>query len=168
MQEIKNTYERDIFTLKELFDILYNCGFSHAEARQIIRDSINGKHLGRVFIRRMRHNMPAKGSRFVLQKDHFYECFDDCIFAESVFYDKTIPVDRLNIDSVYKCKLGALSHFFPSYTILAMEREYHARRGDMVEFCKRYAKKLDRIKIPDGLTRLRRRKNTKEDRDRRL
>ena len=62
LHEICKTYGRDIFTLKELLDILHNCEFSTAEARQIIRDSLNTRQLGRVSFRKIRRNMPAKTS----------------------------------------------------------------------------------------------------------
>ena len=62
LQAICEIYGRDIFTLKELFDILYNCGYTMAEARQIIRESLNTQQLGRVSLRKVRYNLPAKTS----------------------------------------------------------------------------------------------------------
>ncbi|SFC15502.1 hypothetical protein SAMN04488494_1019 [Xylanibacter ruminicola] len=61
LQEICKTYGRDIFTLKELSDILHNCEFSGVEARQILLDSFNNKHLGKVSLRKVRR-MPCKTS----------------------------------------------------------------------------------------------------------
>ena len=62
LQAICKTYGRDIFTLKELFDILYNCGYTKAETRQIISESLNIQQLGRVSLRKIRHKLPAKTS----------------------------------------------------------------------------------------------------------
>lgn len=62
LQEICKTYGRDIFTLKELSDILLNCDYTKAEARQIIRESLNAQQLGRISLRKVRRNMPAKTS----------------------------------------------------------------------------------------------------------
>ena len=62
LQEICKTYGRDIFTLKELSDILHNCDYTKAEARQIIRESLNAQQLGRISLRKVRRNMPAKTS----------------------------------------------------------------------------------------------------------
>jgi hypothetical protein len=61
LQEICKTYGRDIFTLKELSDILHNCEFSGVAARQILLDSFNNKHLGKVSLRNVRR-MPCKTS----------------------------------------------------------------------------------------------------------
>lgn len=61
LQAISKTYGRDIFTLKELSDILHNCDYTKAEARQIILESLNAKQLGRVSLRKLRR-MPAKTS----------------------------------------------------------------------------------------------------------
>ena len=61
LQAICEIYGRDIFTLKELFDILYNCGYTKAETRQIISESLNTKQLGRVSLQKLRR-MPAKTS----------------------------------------------------------------------------------------------------------
>lgn len=61
LQAISKTYGRDIFTLKELTDILLNCDYTKAEARQIIRESLNTKQLGRVSLQKLRR-MPAKTS----------------------------------------------------------------------------------------------------------
>ncbi len=62
LQAICKTYGRDIFTLKELFDILHNCDFSREEAQQIVRESFNTQQLGRVSLRKIRRNIPAKSS----------------------------------------------------------------------------------------------------------
>ena len=62
LQAICKTYGRDIFTLKELSDILHNCDYTKAEARQIIRESLNAQQLGRISLRKVRRNMPAKTS----------------------------------------------------------------------------------------------------------
>ncbi len=62
LQAICKTYGRDIFTLKELSDILLNCDYTKAEARQIIRESLNAQQLGRISLRKVRRNMPAKTS----------------------------------------------------------------------------------------------------------
>lgn len=69
LQTICKTYGRDIFTLKELLDILKNCDFSKAEARQIIRESLSTKQLGRVSLRKMRRNLPAKTSFVAILKE---------------------------------------------------------------------------------------------------
>ena len=61
LQAICKTYGRDIFTLKELSDILYNCDYTKAEARKIILESLNTKQLGRVSLQKLRR-MPAKTS----------------------------------------------------------------------------------------------------------
>ena len=61
LQAICKTYGRDIFTLKELSDILRNCDYTKAEARQIILESLNTKQLGRVSLQKLRR-MPAKTS----------------------------------------------------------------------------------------------------------
>jgi hypothetical protein len=61
LQAICKTYGRDIFTLKELTDILLNCDYTKAEARQIILESLNTKQLGRVSLQKLRR-MPAKTS----------------------------------------------------------------------------------------------------------
>lgn len=61
LQAIRNTYGRDIFTLKELSDILNNCDFSSVEARQILLDAFNSKQLGKVSLRKVRR-MPCKTS----------------------------------------------------------------------------------------------------------
>ena len=65
---IKSIYGRDIFTLKELTDILINCDFSRAEARQIIRDSLNTKQLGKISFRKIRRKMPDKKSFIAIMK----------------------------------------------------------------------------------------------------
>lgn len=62
LQAICEIYGRDIFTLKELFDILHNCGYTMAETRQIISESLNTQQLGRVSLRKIRHKLPAKTS----------------------------------------------------------------------------------------------------------
>jgi hypothetical protein len=61
LQEICKTYGRDIFTLKELSDILHNCEFSSVEARQLLLDSFNTRQLGKVSLRKVRR-MPCKTS----------------------------------------------------------------------------------------------------------
>lgn len=61
LQAICNTYECDIFTIKELSDILHKCDYTKAEAWQIILESLNMKQLGRVSLRKSRR-MPAKTS----------------------------------------------------------------------------------------------------------
>jgi hypothetical protein len=61
LQAICEIYGRDIFTLKELSDILLNCDYTKAEARQIILESLNTKQLGRVSLQKLRR-MPAKTS----------------------------------------------------------------------------------------------------------
>jgi hypothetical protein len=61
LQEIKKNYGRDVFTLKELSEILHYCDFSRAEARQIILESLNTRQLGRVSLQKVRR-MPAKTS----------------------------------------------------------------------------------------------------------
>lgn len=68
LQEICKTYGRDIFTLKELSDILHNCDYSRAEARQIILESLNTRQLGRVTLRKSRR-MPAKTSFVAILTD---------------------------------------------------------------------------------------------------
>lgn len=62
LQAISKTYGRDIFTLKELSDILLNCDYTKTEARQIIRESLNAQQLGRISLRKVRRNMPSKTS----------------------------------------------------------------------------------------------------------
>lgn len=61
LQEIRKNYGREVFTLKELSDILHNCDFSRAEARQIVLESLNTRQLGRVSLQKVRR-MPAKTS----------------------------------------------------------------------------------------------------------
>lgn len=61
LEAICKTYGRDIFTLKELSDILHNCDFTQAEARQLILDGFNNRQLGKVSQRRVRR-IPAKTS----------------------------------------------------------------------------------------------------------
>lgn len=61
LQAICKTYGRDIFTLKEIFEILQNCDYTNAEARQIVLESLNAKQLGRVSLRKI-HRLPAKTS----------------------------------------------------------------------------------------------------------
>lgn len=62
LQEICKNYGRDIFTLKELSDILLNCDYTKAEARHILRESLNAQQLGRVSLKKIRRKMPAKSS----------------------------------------------------------------------------------------------------------
>ena len=62
LQAICKTYGRDIFTLKELYDILHNCDYTQEETRQIIRESLDAQQLGRISLRKLRRNMPAKTS----------------------------------------------------------------------------------------------------------
>ena len=61
LQEIRKNYGREVFTLKELSDILHNCDFSRAEARQIVLESLNTRQLGRVSLQKVRR-MPDKTS----------------------------------------------------------------------------------------------------------
>ncbi len=68
LQEIIKNYGRDIFTLKELSEILHNCDFSRAEARQIILESLNTKQLGRISLQKVRR-MPAKTSFVAILTD---------------------------------------------------------------------------------------------------
>ena len=60
--EIRHTYGRDIFTLKELYDILQSCGFLRVEARNILKECLNEKALGQVRRRKVRNRMPARSS----------------------------------------------------------------------------------------------------------
>lgn len=59
LNEIRKTYGREIFTGRELIDILQNCDFSMAEARQIVRESIKARQLGKVSLRKKRRNIPS-------------------------------------------------------------------------------------------------------------
>lgn len=61
LHTICKTYGRDIFTLKELSDILHNCDYTKAEARQIILESLNNKQMGMVSLRKVRR-LPFKTS----------------------------------------------------------------------------------------------------------
>lgn len=63
---IIDTYEREVFTLGELFDILRASGFSPAEAHIIVREAINRGHIGRVTFRKVHRNMPRKTSYVIL------------------------------------------------------------------------------------------------------
>lgn len=62
LQAICKTYGRDIFTLKELFDILHNCDYTNKEVRQIVRKSLNSQQLGRISLRKIGRKLPAKKS----------------------------------------------------------------------------------------------------------
>ena len=62
LNEIRKTYGRDIFTLQELYEILYRCDFTRTEAREVLRESLNSKQLGRISVRAVRRNMPARSS----------------------------------------------------------------------------------------------------------
>ena len=66
LREIKTAYGREVFTYKELYEILLNCDFSKVEARRIVRDCLKEKQLGRICYRKIRRNMPPSYSRVAI------------------------------------------------------------------------------------------------------
>lgn len=64
--EIKRTYGRDVFTFKELYEILLNCDFSMSEARQIVKESLSKRQLGKISFKKIRRNLPPKSSRVAI------------------------------------------------------------------------------------------------------
>ena len=66
LREIKKTYGREVFTFKELYEILLNCNFSMVEARQIVKESLSKRQLGKISFRKIRRNLPPKSSRVVI------------------------------------------------------------------------------------------------------
>lgn len=69
-KEIVDVYEREVFNVGELYDIIIKCGYSSVEARKMVRNGINAKEIGRVKYCKVRQNMPSKGSFVVLKKNH--------------------------------------------------------------------------------------------------
>lgn len=69
LKAIKRTYGRDVFELNEIYEILNNCDYSHDEARRIILDSLNDKHLGHISLRRNRNRLPARTSFVAIMAD---------------------------------------------------------------------------------------------------
>lgn len=65
---IKNEYNTDFMTVGELMGILHDCGFDDKECREILRDWINDKEVGRVSYRNLRRNMPPKNTVLFLRK----------------------------------------------------------------------------------------------------
>ena len=64
--EIKKAYGREIFTAKELCEILLNCDISMVEARQIVKESLSKRQLGKISFRKIRRNLPPKSSRVAI------------------------------------------------------------------------------------------------------
>jgi hypothetical protein len=68
IRAIKDVYQKDTFTVRELTDILTESGFKTFEARQIIRQCLNKKEAGRISYRRCRRNIPPKNTRIFIGK----------------------------------------------------------------------------------------------------
>ena len=64
-EQIKEQYQRDLFTVVELKEILVLMGYSKAEARAIILRALNTRITGRVS-RRKRSVLPRKDSIIAL------------------------------------------------------------------------------------------------------
>ena len=65
---IKDVYQKDTFTVKELMDILTESGFKTFEARQIIRRCLNTKEAGRISYHKCKRNIPPKNTRLFIQR----------------------------------------------------------------------------------------------------
>lgn len=64
-EQIKEQYQRELFTVQELLDILTRMGYSKAEAKAIILKALNKGITGRVS-RRKRSVLPRKDSIIAL------------------------------------------------------------------------------------------------------
>ena len=68
LRAIADVYETDCMTADELLQVLGNCGYSNTECREIIRQAINEKEIGRVSYRRMGKKFPARNTMLCLKK----------------------------------------------------------------------------------------------------
>jgi len=61
-------YDKEVFTIKELMEILLNCNFTTWEARRIIRKAFKEKNIGRVSYRQIKGNFVGYSTLVVLRK----------------------------------------------------------------------------------------------------
>lgn len=68
VRAIRNNYDKEVLTMKELMDILQDCEFAKWEARLIIRRAFKDRNIGRVSYKQLGKHFISGSALVVLRK----------------------------------------------------------------------------------------------------
>ena len=67
IKAIKDVYQRDIFTMGEIEEILTESGYKSYEIREIVRSAIKSNQMGRITYKNIGHSFPHRNSYVVIR-----------------------------------------------------------------------------------------------------